>query len=94
MRGLRGAGLGAAVAGLAGGAANDTGEVVGVYTPCGRPAATMDGFTWTPQAGFTTVNYPNGAGTTTIQGVNDDGDLVGCYTTDHGKITNGMLATP
>jgi hypothetical protein len=74
---------------------NDTGEVAGFYTPCGQPTATaMDGFTWTPQAGFTTVNDPDGVGTTTINGVNDDGDLVGSYTTDHGKITNGMLATP
>jgi hypothetical protein len=74
---------------------NDTDEVVGVYTPCGRSTATaMDGFTWTPQAGFATVNDPDGVGTTTINGVNDDGDLVGSYTTDHGKITNGMLATP
>lgn len=72
---------------------NDTDEVVGVYTPCGRSTA-LDGFTWTPQAGFTTVNDPNGVGTTTIEGVNDAGDLVGYYTTDHGDITNGMLATP
>lgn len=72
---------------------NDSDEVVGIYTPCGRSTA-VDGFTWTPQSGFTTVNDPNGAGTTTIDGVNDAGDLVGYYTTDHGDITNGMLATP
>jgi hypothetical protein len=73
---------------------NDTDEVVGTYTPCGQSTTVMDGFTWTPQAGFTTVNDPNGVGTTVIDGVNDEGDLVGYYTTDHGKITNGMLATP
>jgi hypothetical protein len=72
---------------------NDTDEVVGFYTPCGHSTA-LDGFTWTPQTGFTTVNDPNGVGTTTIDGVNDAGDLVGYYTTDHGHITNGMLATP
>src|SRR5579863_5822457 len=69
---------------------NDKDEVVGVYTPCGRSTA-LDGFTWTPQAGFTTVNDPNGVGTTIIDGVNDAGDLVGYYTTGHDDITNGML---
>jgi hypothetical protein len=72
---------------------NDSDEVVGVYVPCSNPNA-LDGFTWTPRAGFTTVNDPNGVGTTTINGVNDAGDLVGFYTTDNGNITNGMLATP
>jgi hypothetical protein len=72
---------------------NDTDEVVGVYSPCGR-STTLDGFTWTPQSGFTTVNDPNGVGSTTIDGVNDAGDLVGYYTTDFSAITHGMLATP
>lgn len=71
---------------------NDTDEVVGAYSPCGQ-SNVMDGFTWTEQTGFTTVNDPSGVGTTTIFGVNNAGDLVGSYTTDHGTITNGMLAT-
>lgn len=67
---------------------------MGVYTPCGRSTA-LDGFTWTPQTGFATVNDPNGVGTTTTtDGVNDAGDLVGYYTTGHDDITNGMLAHP
>jgi len=53
----------------------------------------MHGFTWTPQRGFTTVDDPRGIGTTTINGVNDQGELVGFYTDPAGN-TDGMLAMP
>ena len=70
---------------------NDRAEVVGIYTPSGTTA--LDGFTWTPHRGFTTVNDPHGVGTTTINGVNDFGDLIGFYVDSAGN-TNGMLARP
>ncbi len=46
------------------------------------------------RGGFTTVDDPHGAGTTTtINGVNDRGQVVGFYTDAAGN-TDGMLATP
>jgi hypothetical protein len=66
---------------------NDRDEVVGLY----MVGSATHGFTWTPQAGFRTVDDPNGIGTTTINGVNDSGDLVGFYTDANGN-TDGMLA--
>ncbi len=71
---------------------SDEDEVVGVYVPASNPNA-LDGFTWTPRCGFTTVNDPDGVGTTTINGVNDHGDLVGFYVDSAGN-TDGMLALP
>ena len=53
----------------------------------------MHGFTWTPRHGFTTVDDPHGVGTTTINGVNDFGQLVGFYVDGNGN-TDGFLATP
>jgi hypothetical protein len=53
----------------------------------------MHGFTWTARGGFRTVDDPNGIGTTTINGVNNAGDLVGFYVDGAGN-TDGMLATP
>src|SRR6266851_1548840 len=68
-------------------------EVVGVYTVGSGNAAVMHGFTWTPQHGFRTVDDPQGIGTTTINGVNDFGQLVGFYVDNNGN-TDGFLATP
>ena len=45
----------------------------------------------TPAYGFNKVDAPNGVGTTTVNGVNDCGDLVGFYTTANGSVTNGLL---
>jgi hypothetical protein len=56
-------------------------------------SAQTHGFTWRPGYGFTTVDDPNGIGTTLINGVNDHGDLVGFYTDAAGN-TDGMLAQP
>jgi Cu/Zn superoxide dismutase len=53
----------------------------------------MHGFTWTPDRGFSSVDDPNGVGTTTINGVNDRGDLVGFYVDANGN-TDGFLGTP
>jgi hypothetical protein len=71
---------------------NDSDEVVGVYVPSGNANA-LDGFTWTPQHGFSMVDDPHGIGTTTINGVNDFGQLVGFYVDAAGN-TDGFVATP
>jgi hypothetical protein len=72
---------------------NDHDEVVGTYTVGSGSTAVMHGFTWKPGHGFTTVNDPNGVNTTTINGVNDAGDLVGFYVDAAGN-TDGLLAIP
>ena len=72
---------------------NDRDEVVGTYTVGSGNGAAMHGFTWTPRGGFRTVDDPHGPGTTTINGVNDAGDLVGFYVDAAGN-TDGMLAAP
>jgi hypothetical protein len=56
-------------------------------------SATTHGFVWAPGLGFENVDDPNGIGATTINGVNDHGDLVGFYTDSNGN-TDGLLATP
>ena len=71
---------------------NNSDEVVGVFVPSSNANA-LDGFTWTPQHGFRTVDDPHGIGTTTINGVNDFGQLVGFYVDANGN-TDGFLATP
>jgi hypothetical protein len=72
---------------------NDRDEVVGVYQVGSDSSATMFGFTWSPGHGFQTVSDPRGVGATTINGVNDQGQLVGFYTDSAGN-TDGLLATP
>jgi hypothetical protein len=71
---------------------NNSDEVVGTYTVGSGDSAVMHGFTWTPQHGFRTVDDPHGIGTTTINGVNDFGQLVGFYVDAAGN-TDGFLAT-
>jgi len=72
---------------------NDSDEVVGVYTVGSGSSAVMHGFTWTAGSGFQTVDDPHGVGTTTINGVNNKGQLVGFYVDSAGN-TDGLLATP
>src|SRR5271165_1982705 len=64
---------------------NNFDEVVGTYTVGSGTSAVMHGFTWTPQHGFTTVDDRHGIGTTTINGVNDHGQLVGFYVDSAGN---------
>ncbi len=72
---------------------NDSGLVVGDYTVGTGSNAKMHGFTWQAGHGFREVNDPLGVDTTTINGVNDHGDLVGFYV-GRGGNTNGFLARP
>jgi len=72
---------------------NNGDEVVGDYTEGTGSNAATHGFVWVPGFGFETVNDPNGTASTTINGVNDHGALVGFYT-DAGGHTDGLLATP
>ena len=72
---------------------NDRDEVVGAYTTGSGSNAATHGFTWRAGSGFRTVDDPHGHGTTTINGVNNAGDLVGFYTDSAGN-TDGMLALP
>ena len=72
---------------------NDRDEVVGVATVGSGSGAVMHGFTWTPGGGFATVDDPNGVGTTTVNGVNDEGDLAGFYVDGNGN-TDGFAAAP
>ncbi|HEY7265113.1 MAG TPA: hypothetical protein VH589_26980 [Trebonia sp.] len=70
---------------------NDFHAVVGVYTVGTGDAAVTHGFIWTPLKGFRTVDDPQGIGTTTINGVNDQGDIVGFYADAAGN-THGFAA--
>jgi hypothetical protein len=72
---------------------NDSGEVVGDYQLGTGSRAARHGFTWTERHGFRTVDGPDGAVSTTINGINNAGDLVGYYTDAAGR-TDGLLATP
>jgi Cu/Zn superoxide dismutase len=72
---------------------NDDDEVAGTYTVGSGSGAAVHGFTWTLGGGFQSIDDPHGIGTTTINGVNDAGDLVGFYVDGAGN-TDGMLAAP
>jgi hypothetical protein len=72
---------------------NDSDWVVGAYTTGPSNAPVTHGFVWIPKHGFTKVDDPNGAGTTTLNGINNEGDLVGFYTDSAGNV-DGLLAYP
>ncbi len=72
---------------------NDSGEVVGDYQIGTGRGASTHGFTWTARHGFTTIDGPDAAVSTTINGVNNAGDLVGYYVSRAGD-TDGLLAMP
>jgi hypothetical protein len=69
---------------------NDWREVAGTYTMGSGSSAKTYGFTWTSRMGFKTISDPQGVGTTTLNGINDAGDLVGFYTDAAGN-TDGLL---
>lgn len=72
---------------------NDLQEVVGNYQVGTGNNAVTHGFTWTPGRGFKSVDDPQGAGSTVINGVNDAGAIVGFYT-DRAGNTDGFAAAP
>jgi len=72
---------------------NDGDEVVGDYTVGTGHNATTAGFVWSPAFGFESIDDPNGIGSTTVNGVNDRGLLVGFYTGSAGN-TDGFVARP
>lgn len=72
---------------------NDLDEVVGNYEAGSGNSAVTHGFTWSPRHGFKTVDDPQGAGGTVINGVDNQGDLVGFYTDSAGN-TDGFAAAP
>jgi hypothetical protein len=69
-------------------------EIVGTYLD---GSGVMHGFTLKaplgPVSHWQRIDDPNGVGTTTVNGVNKAGDLVGFYTDAAGNV-DGMLATP
>jgi hypothetical protein len=67
-------------------------EVVGDYIVGTGMSAKTHGFVWAPGFGFQTVNDPNGMDSTTLNGVNDRGSLVGFYVDGAGN-TDGLKAT-
>jgi probable HAF family extracellular repeat protein len=68
---------------------NNNGQVVGQYMDAQE---NTHGFVWTAQNGFTTVDDPNGIGTTIVNGINDAGVLVGFYGTS--PVNTGFVAQP
>jgi hypothetical protein len=72
---------------------NSHDEVVGLYQVGSGDNVQTHGFTWTAKGSFQSVDDPSGVGTTSVNGVNDAGDLVGFYVDGAGN-TDGMLATP
>jgi probable HAF family extracellular repeat protein len=69
---------------------NDFGEIVGTFMRGSGNNAKSFGFTWKPGRGYTVVNDPLGSGATTLNGINNAGDLVGFYTDAKGN-TDGLL---
>ena len=69
---------------------NNAGQVVGFYTDA---AGQSHGFVYSVSSGqYTSVDAPNGVGTTVVNGINDAGKLVGFYGT--APINIGFVATP
>jgi hypothetical protein len=69
---------------------NDNREVVGTYMVGSGNNAKSFGFIWARDFGFRTVNDPHGSGATTLNGINNKGDLVGFFTDRKGN-TDGLL---
>jgi hypothetical protein len=69
---------------------NDFGAVVGTFMRGSGNNAKSFGFVWRPGHGVQVVNAPLGRGATTLNGINNAGDLVGFYTAANGN-TDGLL---
>lgn len=68
---------------------NNKGQVVGQWMDGGN---NTHGFVWSSGNGFTTVDAPQGVGSTLVNGINDDGILVGFYGAS--PINTGFVAYP
>jgi hypothetical protein len=72
---------------------NDNGQVVGVYST-NNGAVPMHGFVYNiTYKHFHSVDDPKGLGTTTINGINNFGQIVGFYV-DSNTNTDGCIGTP
>lgn len=71
---------------------NDHGAVVGTFMRGSGNNAKSFGFVWQPGRGVRVVNDPLGRGATTLNGINNAGDLVGFYTDAKGN-TDGLLVS-
>jgi hypothetical protein len=70
---------------------NDADWVAGTYTLSGN---VTHGFIWRPGIGFIlNIDDPNGIGTTVLNGINNENDLVGFYVDGAGN-TDGLVAYP
>lgn len=71
---------------------NDSDNVVGTVT---YGDGATHGFTWKPGTGFKNISIdaPAGNGTTVLNGINNENDLVGFYTDGHGNV-DGLVAFP
>lgn len=73
---------------------NSHGQIVGTYTVGMGTTVQMHGFLLSNplhnNAQWQTIDAPNGVGTTTINGLNDNADLVGFYVDGNGN-TDGLL---
>jgi len=73
---------------------NDNDTVVGTYTVGTGANAATHGFIWRPGGHLTlNVDDPKGVGTTFLNGINNEGDIVGFYTDTAGN-TDGLVAFP
>jgi hypothetical protein len=71
---------------------NNNDEVVGFYTVGSGTNTVTHGFSWYRGYRFRTINAPRGINTTTINGVNACGDVVGFYVDSAGN-TDGLLGS-
>jgi hypothetical protein len=69
---------------------NNKGQVVGTYLDA---ASLSHGFIYNVSSGqYTSIDDPNGVGSTVVNGINDAGDLVGFYGAP--PINSGFVALP
>ncbi len=69
---------------------NNRGQIVGAYMDSSN---LTHGFVYTISSGqYTSIDDPEGVGTTVVNGINDAGDLVGFYGT--APINRGFVAFP
>jgi hypothetical protein len=68
---------------------NDVLQIVGSYVDS---SMNLHGFVKNAEGAVTSIDDPNGVGTTTVNGINNGGALVGFYTV--GTVNHGFVAVP